>query len=258
MLNKLSIALTVTMLGLSLGMPAMATTFVDDAAIGDWSKESVEILTDLGVIAGYPDGTFQPQGNITRQEYAVSLLNGLSVLEELVTEAYNANDTFLYDELVAQQVQLLDALAAIDELKAKDAVEKNNYVGISMNYNTETSLSSDNGSMSVDAKFQVVKLSDTFAISVRPFLNDSGEAGAAVTVDAGLGDKITVGMGAGAAGSWSNNGVLTGGDDVVGYGTGVVEYDVSKNATVYTQVKVPFTGPNSGDVNVGVGAAWKF
>lgn len=258
MRNQIISTLSAVVLGLSLGMPAMATTFTDDANIGEWSKESVDILQSLDIMVGYPDGTFQPQWAINREEYAVSLLKGLSTLEGMVTEAYTANDTFLYEELVAQQVTLLDALAAIDELKAKDAVEKNNYVGISMNYNTETSLSSDNGSMSVDAKFQVVKLSDTFAISVRPFLNDSGEAGAAVTVDAGLGDKITVGLGAGAAGSWSNNGVLTGGDDVVGYGTGVVEYDVSKNATVYTQVKVPFTGPNSGDVNVGVGAAWKF
>jgi hypothetical protein len=258
MRNQIISTLTAVVLGLSIGMPAMATSYADDANIAEWSKESVDILTELGVLSGYPDGSFQPQWSINREEYAVSLLNGLSVLEGLVTEAYTANDTYLYEELVNQQVMLLDALAAIDEIKAKDAVEKNNFVGISLNYNTETSTSSDNGSMSVDGKLQVIKLSDTFAVSVRPFLNDSGEAGAAITVDAGLTDKLTVSAGTGAAASWSANGILTGGDDVVGYGTGVVQYDVSKNGSVYTQVKVPFTGPNSGDVNVGLGYAVKF
>lgn len=258
MRNQIISTLSAVVVGLSLGMPAMATTFTDDANIAEWSKESVDILQSLDIMVGYPDGTFQPKWAINREEYAVSLLKGLSTLEGMVTEAYTANDTFLYEELVAQQVTLLDALAAIDELKAKDAVEKNNFVGISMNYNTETSTSSDNGSMSVDLKLQVVELSDTFSISVRPFLNDSGEAGAAATIDAKVTDKLTVSAGGGATASWSANGTLTGGDDVVGYGTGVVQYDVSKNGAIYSQVKVPFTGPNSGDVNVGLGYAVKF
>jgi len=38
-----------------------------------WSGEAIENLTELGVINGYEDGTFRPNGNITRAEFAKML-----------------------------------------------------------------------------------------------------------------------------------------------------------------------------------------
>ncbi len=35
---------------------------------GRWSTESIESLVSKGIIEGYPDGTFKPENNITRQE----------------------------------------------------------------------------------------------------------------------------------------------------------------------------------------------
>ncbi|MBU0686622.1 MAG: S-layer homology domain-containing protein [Candidatus Margulisbacteria bacterium] len=39
-----------------------------------WGKLPVEYLATLGIIAGYPDGTFRPEGNITRAELSTLLV----------------------------------------------------------------------------------------------------------------------------------------------------------------------------------------
>lgn len=251
MRNQIISTLTAVVLGLSIGMPAMATPYTDDSNISPWSKESIDILTELGVVVGYPDGTFQPQWSINREEYAVSLLNGLDVLNVLVTEAYEANDTFLYEELVNQQVMLLDALTAIDELKAQDAVEKNNYFAIGLGYGVSNSNTDDVSNIQLSSKFQVKQLSDTFAISVRPFVTTDATTGATVTVDANVAKNLTVYAGGGAAATWGNDSQLVGvSNDVVGLINAGVEYDLSKTTVVGIDAKTATNGDASWDPTV--------
>lgn len=246
MRNRIISTLTAVVLGLSIGMPAMATTYTDDSNISPWSKESVDILTELGVVVGYPDGTFQPQWAINREEYAVSLLNGLSVLESLVTEAYQAEDAYLYEQLVAQQVTLLEALTAIDEIKAKDAVEHNNYFALGLGYGVSNSNTDDVSNVQLLGKIQVVELSNKFAISIRPFVMSDATAGTTATVDFKATDKLGVYVGGGAAANWSNGGQLNGAnDEVVGIAQAGVEYDLSKTTVAGIDVKVPVSGDNS-------------
>ncbi len=55
---------------------AMAFTFTAGAAFADVAEigkdyvDDVNMLVELGVISGYPDGSFKPQANITRAEFA--------------------------------------------------------------------------------------------------------------------------------------------------------------------------------------------
>ncbi len=49
---------------------ASAASFSDQATIGADYVDDVNMLVELGVIAGYPDGSFGPQKNITRAEFA--------------------------------------------------------------------------------------------------------------------------------------------------------------------------------------------
>ena len=49
---------------------ASAADFTDAAEIGANYVDDVNMLVELGVIAGYPDGSFGPQKNITRAEFA--------------------------------------------------------------------------------------------------------------------------------------------------------------------------------------------
>ena len=49
---------------------ASAADFTDAAEIGANYLDDVNMLVELGVIAGYPDGSFGPAKNITRAEFA--------------------------------------------------------------------------------------------------------------------------------------------------------------------------------------------
>ena len=47
---------------------------LDYDAVSDYAKEAVAIVIGSGIVGGYPDGTFRPNGNITRAEVA-SIIN---------------------------------------------------------------------------------------------------------------------------------------------------------------------------------------
>jgi len=60
-----------------IGMEFMAARdyqgFADDGEIADYAKEPVELFFTAGIINGYPDGEFKPQGSATRAETAAIL-----------------------------------------------------------------------------------------------------------------------------------------------------------------------------------------
>lgn len=47
---------------------------------GHWAKTEIELLTSKGVINGYPDGTFKPEGTISRAQFS-KILSGLMGFE---------------------------------------------------------------------------------------------------------------------------------------------------------------------------------
>ncbi len=49
-------------------LPLTAATTPSDIA-GHWAQADIQKLVDKGVIAGYPDGTFQPDKTVTRAEF---------------------------------------------------------------------------------------------------------------------------------------------------------------------------------------------
>lgn len=260
MRNTILSTLSALTLTLVLGTPSFATsTFNDSEYIGEWAAPSVETLVDLGVLSGYPDGSFSPYWSITREEYAVSLLKGLELLNTQVTNAYEANDIVLYETLIDQQIQLLDVLVEIDELKAINAVEKSNYFAIGLGYNVNSGVQDDNSSVQLLAKIQVVELSDKLAISIRPFVTTGATGGAAATLDFAVTDKLDVFAGGGAAASWSNGASeLTGTSDVVGLATAGIDYKVTKDTVAGVKVDVPLSGSNSNDPVVTGFFGWQF
>jgi hypothetical protein len=46
---------------------------------GNWAQADIEKLVSLGAIAGYPDGTFRPNNNITRAEFVAVLVKALQL-----------------------------------------------------------------------------------------------------------------------------------------------------------------------------------
>ncbi|MBT9260360.1 MAG: S-layer homology domain-containing protein [Clostridiales bacterium] len=62
---------------LAEGFANNPTGFKDDKQIGDWARGAVYLASQMGIIAGYPDGTFKPQGNVTHAEALTMLVRAL-------------------------------------------------------------------------------------------------------------------------------------------------------------------------------------
>jgi competence protein ComEC len=63
-LFKLALSALVTLV---ITIPAFA---YPDVNSDHWAAKQIEVLTEKGVIVGYPDGTFKPDDNVSRAEFA--------------------------------------------------------------------------------------------------------------------------------------------------------------------------------------------
>ena len=71
---KKMISLTIVLLMMfSLGVPSSASGAVKDYT-GHWAEETIQLWLDNDYIEGYPDGSFKPEGKITRAEF-VTMVN---------------------------------------------------------------------------------------------------------------------------------------------------------------------------------------
>ena len=66
----LALLLAVGMLAIGLTGIAFADDFTDSAKIGAAYRESVKQMVEQGVLNGFPDGSFQPNGTLTREQGA--------------------------------------------------------------------------------------------------------------------------------------------------------------------------------------------
>lgn len=83
----LALAITVQMAGLPL--IASAAMFQDTQT--NWAKNSIQTLSDQGILTGYPDGTFRPEGLVTRAEFSAMLVKALG-LNASATGSQTFND----------------------------------------------------------------------------------------------------------------------------------------------------------------------
>lgn len=70
-------------------IPAFAYPDVDT---GHWAAKQIETLTEQGVIVGYPDGTFKPDDNVTRAEFASMAIKALGQEHTIVAQPVNFTD----------------------------------------------------------------------------------------------------------------------------------------------------------------------
>ena len=63
-------------------IPKPVPTFADITV--HWAGHNIKTLASMGIIAGYPDGTFKPNANITRAEFVVMLIRALGLEQDAV------------------------------------------------------------------------------------------------------------------------------------------------------------------------------
>lgn len=77
----------VLVLALVLGSFSMAFAAAPSDVVGTDSEEAVTVLTELGVVTGYADGTYKPEGIVTRAEMATLLVKALGLADYVTATA---------------------------------------------------------------------------------------------------------------------------------------------------------------------------
>ncbi len=85
----------------------LETNFNDDASIPSWARGYIQVAHSLGIIEGHPNGTFEPNGNVTYEQALVMLLRALG-LEKAVVGPWPTGVI-----LAAEEVGLTDDIVAI-------------------------------------------------------------------------------------------------------------------------------------------------
>lgn len=57
-----------------------------DVPFGHWAYDAIEELMNLGVLRGYPDGTFKGKAPLTRYEFALAIRDALAAIREQIEE----------------------------------------------------------------------------------------------------------------------------------------------------------------------------
>ena len=69
-----------------------ANAFYTDMDENHWAYQSIKFLTEVGVVVGYPDGTYKPDIPVTRAEFASMAIKALGQEDTTVTQEINFND----------------------------------------------------------------------------------------------------------------------------------------------------------------------
>ena len=117
-----------------------------DVSSNHWAAKQIEILTEQGVIVGYPDGTFQPDENVTRAEFASMAIKALGQEHTTVAQPVQFTDidpTFwAYDAI--QKALYFDLISCPPEgqpFRPNDSVSRGESISVAVNALTTEQIS---------------------------------------------------------------------------------------------------------------------
>ncbi len=103
-MKKLLTLLTVLLL-VTLSMAAFR-----DIPKGHWAERYVQKLEEIGIVTGFPDGTYRGDESITRYQIAIFLVRTLDYVEQIISDKVNklAADTDEKISTLANRIELLE------------------------------------------------------------------------------------------------------------------------------------------------------
>lgn len=169
-LIKMFIAVSVMMFSI---MPSMAFQF-PDVSENHWASSQIDELSDKGVIVGYPDGTFKPDDNVTRAEFASMAIRALGQEHASVAQPVNFTDIdseyWAYDSIQkALYFELISCSQEGDVFRPDDTVTREESMTVAVNALTTEQISE------AKAKEVLSKYADAASIS-QSFLIPAGKA----------------------------------------------------------------------------------
>lgn len=141
--------------GVMLTVPAFA---YPDVTEEHWAFSQIQTLTEQGVIVGYPDGTFQPDENVTRAEFASMAIKALGQEHTTVAQPVNFTDidpTFwAYDAIQkALYFDLISCPQEGDVFRPEDTVTRAESISVAVNALTTEQISAMKAQEVLSKKF---------------------------------------------------------------------------------------------------------
>ncbi len=130
---------------LLFAVPAFA---YPDVSPEHWAFDRIELLTEQGVIVGYPDGTFKPDENVTRAEFASMAIKALGQEHATVAQPVNFTDItpefWAYDAIQkALYFELVSCPEEGDVFRPEDTVTREESITVAVNALTTEQISAD-------------------------------------------------------------------------------------------------------------------
>lgn len=126
-----------------IAAPAFAFPDVEDSY---WAAPQIKLLSEQGVIVGYPDGTFKPDANVTRAEFAAMAIRALGQQHTKVAQPVQFTDVneeyWAYEDI--QKALYFDLISSDKEgqlFRPEDSVSRAESTSIAVNALTTETIS---------------------------------------------------------------------------------------------------------------------
>lgn len=125
---------------------AQQTRLFPDVPANHWASAQIKELSDSGVIVGYPDGTFKPDANVTRAEFASMAIRALGQEHTTVAQPVNFTDItpdfWAYDMIQrALYFELISCPEGGKDFRPYDNVSHSEAVSVAVNALTTETIS---------------------------------------------------------------------------------------------------------------------
>ena len=144
MKNLLKALLSVAVIAICV-MPALA---FPDVSKDYWAASQINLLSEQGVIVGYPDGTFKPDANVTRAEFAAMAIRALgqqhTKIAQPITYADVDENYWAYQDIQkAVYFDLISNSKENDLFRPEDSVSRAESLSVAVNASTTETISPD-------------------------------------------------------------------------------------------------------------------
>ena len=117
-----------------------------DVSDNHWAAPQIKILSEQGVIVGYPDGTFKPDDNVTRAEFASMAIKALGQEHTKVVQPVNFADItpehWAYDAIQkALYFDLVSSPKGAELFRPDDSVSRAESLSVAVNALTTEQIS---------------------------------------------------------------------------------------------------------------------
>lgn len=139
----------------------MTASFTDETLISDWAVQSIQALTQSNYLKGNPDGSFKPQGTLTRAEL-VTMFNNIS--EHMITQPGVYTESMSGNVLINTKGITLKNMTIDGDLYLVQGIESE---AVTLeNVEVKGTVYINGGSVTMSGTFEEVKLASGLPISL--------------------------------------------------------------------------------------------